>query len=89
MKLCLKNAAPFVDAAALKKLESQTEAANLLLENGQGAGNDYIGWVHLPSSITDEFLAEVQASADELRRRCEVVIVAGIGGSYLGARAVN
>ena len=89
MKLCLKNAACFVKAEALKKLESQTEAANLLLENGQGAGNDYIGWVHLPSSITDEFLAEVQACADELRKRCEVVIVAGIGGSYLGARAVN
>ena len=89
MKLCLKNAKGFVEAEALKKLESRTEAANLLLENGQGAGNDYIGWVHLPSSITDEFLAEVQASADELRRRCEVVIVAGIGGSYLGARAVN
>ena len=89
MKLCLKNAACFVEAEALKKLEAQTEAANLLLENGQGAGNDYIGWVHLPSSITDAFLAEVQASADELRKRCEVVIVAGIGGSYLGARAVN
>ena len=89
MKLCLKNAASFVDAAVLKQLESKTVAANMLLENGQGAGNDYIGWVHLPSSITDEFLAEVQASADELRRRCEVVIVAGIGGSYLGARAVN
>ena len=89
MKICLKNAASFVDAAQLKQLESQTEAANLLLENGKGAGNDYIGWVHLPSSITDEFIAEVQSYADELRRRCEVVIVAGIGGSYLGARAVN
>ena len=89
MKLCLKNAASFVDAAALKQLESQTEAANLLLENGQGAGNDYIGWVHLPSSITDEFLAEVEESARILRERCQVVIVAGIGGSYLGARAVN
>ena len=89
MKLCLKNAACFVDAAALKQLESQTEAANLLLENGQGAGNDYIGWVHLPSSITDEFLAEVEESARVLRERCQVVIVAGIGGSYLGARAVN
>ena len=89
MQICLKNAASFVDAAALKKLESQTEAANTLLENGQGAGNDFIGWVHLPSSITDAFLDEVQASADELRTRCEVVIVAGIGGSYLGARAVN
>ena len=89
MQLCLKNAASFVDAAALKQLESQTEAANLLLENGKGAGNDYIGWVHLPSSITDAFLDEVQACADDLRKRCEVVIVAGIGGSYLGARAVN
>ena len=89
MKLCLKNAASFVDAAALKQLESQTEAANLLLENGQGAGNDYIGWVHLPSSITDEFLAEVEESARVLREHCQVVIVAGIGGSYLGARAVN
>ena len=89
MKLCLKNAASFVKADALKKLESQTETANLLLENGKGAGNDYIGWVHLPSSITESELAEIQACAEDLRRRCEVVIVAGIGGSYLGARAVN
>ena len=55
MKLCLKNAASFVDAAVLKQLESKTVAANMLLENGQGAGNDYIGWVHLPSSITMSF----------------------------------
>ena len=89
MKVCLKNAASFVDGAALKQLESQTQAANLLLENGRGVGNDYICWVHLPSSITPAFLDEVQACADELRRRCEVVVVAGIGGSYLGARAVN
>ena len=59
MKLCLKNDASFVDAAALKQLEAKTEAANLLLENGQGAGNDYIGWVHLPSSITEAELAEI------------------------------
>ena len=68
---------------------SQTAAANELLESGKGAGNDYIGWVHLPSSITDAFLNEVQAVADDLRSRCQVVVVAGIGGSYLGAKAVN
>ena len=62
MQICLKNAASFVKADALKQLESATEAANQLLENGKGAGNDYIGWVHLPSSITDAFLAEVQES---------------------------
>ena len=89
MKICMKNAAAFVSAGTLEQLKSQTEAANLLLENGQGAGNDYIGWVHLPSSITSAFLDEVQAVADDLRKRCEVVIVAGIGGSYLGACAVN
>ena len=89
MKICLKNAAGFVPAGALEQLKAQTEAANQLLENGQGAGNDFLGWVHLPSSITPAFLDEIQASADELRKRCEVVIVAGIGGSYLGARAVN
>jgi len=89
MQIFLNNAASFVDAAALKHLESQTEAANLQLENGNGAGNDYIGWVHLPSSIDDAYLSEIEESARVLRERCEVVIVAGIGGSYLGARAVN
>ena len=89
MKLTLTNAASFLQAEALELLEKQTVAANALLENGQGAGNDYIGWVTLPSSITKEQLDEIQNTANLLREKCEVVIVAGIGGSYLGARAVN
>lgn len=89
MKLTLTNAVGFVSAEALKQLQQQTEQANALLENGQGAGNDYIGWVNLPSSITASELADIQATADHLRACCDVVIVAGIGGSYLGARAVN
>ncbi|MBR1427101.1 MAG: glucose-6-phosphate isomerase [Paludibacteraceae bacterium] len=89
MKISLKNAAPFVPAGTLSTLAAATAAANELLESGKGAGNDFLGWVHLPSSISDDFLAEVQTVADDLRARCEVVIVAGIGGSYLGARAVN
>ena len=89
MKLTLTNAASFLQAEALELLEKQTVAANALLENGQGAGNDYIGWVTLPSSITNEQLDDIQNTANILRNKCEVVIVAGIGGSYLGARAVN
>ena len=89
MKLTLTNAASFLQAEALELLEKQTVAANALLENGQGAGNDYIGWVTLPSSITKEQLDDIQNTANLLREKCEVVIVAGIGGSYLGARAVN
>ena len=53
-----------------------------------GKGNDFLGWLHLPSSITKEHLADLNATAKVLRDNCEVVIVAGIGGSYLGARAV-
>ena len=89
MQLNLKNAASFVAPVTLAATMDQTAAANQLLESGKGAGNDFLGWVHLPSSITDAFLNEVQAVADDLRARCEVVVVAGIGGSYLGAKAVN
>ena len=64
------------------------KAAQESLENGTCPGNDFLGWLHLPTSITPEFIAEIQAVADTLRAKCEVVVVAGIGGSYLGARAV-
>ena len=68
--------------------EAQVKAAQEALENGTGKGNDFLGWLHLPSSITKEHLADLKATAQVLRENCEVVIVAGIGGSYLGARAV-
>jgi glucose-6-phosphate isomerase len=89
MKLSIEKAQSFVTADALASVAAQTAPAGELLESGKGAGNDFLGWVHLPSSITEADLAELQAAADELRLRCEVVVVAGIGGSYLGARAVN
>ena len=89
MKLSIQNAASFVPAGCLAAAAEQTAAANQLLESGQGAGNDFLGWVHLPSSITEAFLDEVQATADILREKAEIIVVAGIGGSYLGPRAVN
>ena len=89
MKLSIQNAASFVPAGCLAAAAEQTAAANQLLESGQGAGSDFLGWVHLPSSITEAFLDEVQASANILREKAEIIVVAGIGGSYLGPRAVN
>ena len=62
--------------------------ANALLHNGQGAGNDFLGWVNLPSSITNSELSEIKRVADKLRAKAEVVVCIGIGGSYLGAKAV-
>lgn len=53
-----------------------------------GAGNDFLGWVNLPSSITADFIADIKNKAAELRKKSEIFVVIGIGGSYLGARAV-
>ena len=89
MKLFIEKAQCFVPAGSLAAVAAQTAPCNELLESGKGLGNDFLGWVHLPSSITDEFLAEVQATADLLRSKAEIIVVAGIGGSYLGPRAVN
>ena len=79
---------PRHEKGAVKAYEPKVKAAQEALENGTCEGNDFLGWLHLPSSITPEFLDEIQAVANTLREKCEVVVVAGIGGSYLGARAV-
>ena len=88
ISLNITKAASFLAEGAVKAYEPKVKAALEALENGTCEGNDFLGWLHLPSSITPEFLNEIQAVANTLREKCEVVVVAGIGGSYLGARAV-
>ena len=88
ISLNITKAASFLSEGAVKAYEPKVKAAQEALENGTCEGNDFLGWLHLPSSITPEFLNEIQAVANTLREKCEVVVVAGIGGSYLGARAV-
>lgn len=86
--LNIAKAEQFLENGAIAAYEPQVKSAMELLENGTGAGNDFLGWLHLPSSITPAHLADLKATAQVLRENCEVVVVAGIGGSYLGARAV-
>lgn len=78
----------FVSKENIMAYEPAVKAAREALENGTGKGNDFLGWLHLPSSITKEFLADINQTAQVLRDNCDYVVVAGIGGSYLGARAV-
>ena len=82
------KAEQFLSAEVIKALQPKVEAANVALEEGTCPGNDFLGWLHLPSSITPEHLADLKATAAELRKNCDTIVVAGIGGSYLGARAV-
>ena len=88
INLNITKAASFLAEGAVKAYEPKVKAAQEALENGTCEGNDFLGWLHLPSSISPEFLGEIEAVANTLREKCEVVVVAGIGGSYLGARAV-
>ena len=88
IKLDISKAACFLEEGAVKAFEPKVKEAQVALENGTCPGNDFLGWLHLPSSITPEFIAEIQTVADTLRKECDTVIVAGIGGSYLGARAI-
>ena len=78
---------------ALEGLETQALresalAAKQTLESGSGAGNDFLGWLHLPSSIDEQLLSDIEKTAAVLREQCEYVISIGIGGSYLGGKAV-
>ena len=88
IQLDITKAACFLGEGAVKAFQPKVEEAQAALEAGTCPGNDFLGWLHLPSSITPAFLDEVQTVANTLREKCEVVVVAGIGGSYLGARAV-
>ncbi len=88
IKLNIENAFPFVSKASVDAYEAKVKEYTEMLHKGTGKGNDFLGWLNLPSSTTEKFLDEIITVANDLRSRCEVVVVAGIGGSYLGARSV-
>ena len=70
------------------EMQAAAQRANALLESGEGAGNDFLGWVHLPSSIDEAQIAAIEAQAAKLRAKADLIVCIGIGGSYLGAKAV-
>ncbi|MBR5706589.1 MAG: glucose-6-phosphate isomerase [Bacteroidaceae bacterium] len=88
IKIDISQIQKFIPDSAIKALEPEVKDAIRKLENGNGAGNDFIGWTDLASKTEKGLLDAIEDTARVLRENCEVVIVAGIGGSYLGSRAV-
>ncbi|MFV0558009.1 MAG: glucose-6-phosphate isomerase [Enterococcus sp.] len=78
---------PFVNENELAYMQSQVTAAHDLLRNGTGPGSDFIGWVDLPTNYDKEEFARIKQAAEKIKSDSEVLVVIGIGGSYLGARA--
>jgi len=88
IQLSIDKAFGFVSEQAVAGYKAQVNNANSALHNGTGKGSDFLGWLNLPTSIDEAHLADVENTAKILRDNCEVVVVIGIGGSYLGAKAV-
>ncbi|MBQ6294093.1 MAG: glucose-6-phosphate isomerase [Lachnospiraceae bacterium] len=82
-----KNAKSFVSEAAWQQAAKDAEAAAKVLQGKQGAGNDFLGWVDLPEDYDKEEFARIKIAAAKIRKDSDVLVVVGIGGSYLGARA--
>lgn len=88
LKVNVKDTLGTISEADIKALDQAATSAVEKLHNGTGLGNDFLGWVNLPSSISQSFISELQGVADDLRAKCDYVVAIGIGGSYLGAKAV-
>ncbi len=88
IKLSIEKAFGFVSEQNVDAYKTQIATANAALHNGTGKGNVFLGWLNLPSSIDITHLSDIENTAKILRDNCEVVVVIGIGGSYLGAKAV-
>ena len=88
IKIDISQILKFIGKDDIKALEPEIQESILKLENGNGAGNDFIGWMNLASKTDAGLIDAIDDTAKILRENCEVVVVAGIGGSYLGSRAV-
>ena len=88
LKLDIQKTLNFISKDAIATYEKSSKEAQKALEDGSRPGGDFLGWVHLPSSTSNEHLEDIKNTAKTLRDNCDYVVVAGIGGSYLGARAV-
>ncbi|MCG2713056.1 MAG: glucose-6-phosphate isomerase [Candidatus Omnitrophica bacterium] len=87
IKLISKNCKGFVSAEELKAVSKAIKLVHKELKDKKCPGNDYIGWLNLPSAMPDKLVEDIEDTAKRIRKNCDVFISLGIGGSYLGARA--
>ena len=87
LKLVTKYADKFINSHELDAVRAQISAAHNTLVSKSGLGNDFLGWVDLPADYDKEEFERIKAAAKKIQEKADILIVIGIGGSYLGARA--
>lgn len=88
IKVDFSNVKKFVSDEELSLVTNDIMRAHSMLENKSGAGRNMLGWLDLPSNRDEAELERIKTCADRIRKQCDVFIIVGIGGSYLGAKAV-
>jgi glucose-6-phosphate isomerase len=88
IRLDTSNTSGAVTPEQVLAFESRITKGLEALHNRSGAGSDFLGWLHLPTAITPAELTDIEDAAADLSARCDIIVVVGIGGSYLGTRAV-
>jgi len=86
-KLTDKYVKGFISDKEYEAMAPYVKTAHEMLHAGTGLGNDFIGWLHLPTDYDKEEFARIKAAAERIKKNTDVFVVIGIGGSYLGARA--
>ena len=89
LKFSYKNALNFVGKQDIFKYQEAIDSHFLAIRERTGRGNDFLGWTDLPSSVDEALITKIETAAARFREKSEVSVVVGIGGSYLGARAVT
>lgn len=87
LELDLSKVLDFVSCEEIAKMEEEVKNVEKLLMEGTGEGNDFLGWIHLPTNYNKDEFERIKLAAKKIRENSEVLVVIGIGGSYLGARA--
>ena len=88
--MCIRDsskAAEFISAEELENIKGAVLSAKDVLVNKTGAGNDFLGWIDLPVDYDKEEFDRIKKAAEKIKNDSDVLLVIGIGGSYLGARA--
>lgn len=88
IKVDLKNALSFINQDDFIKYDKLIAEKNELLKNQKGKGSEFLGWINLPNKIPQEQISDINETAFELRKKSDVIVIIGIGGSYLGAKSV-
>ena len=88
LALNTKHLSSFIKEEEYQAIYPQVEAAHKMLEAKNGPGNDFLGWMYLPREYDQDEFVRIKEAAAKIREDSDVLVVAGIGGSYLGARAV-